>query len=79
MALNDAIKKGCELRLRPLLLTTLTTMFGLIPLLWATGSGAEIQKPLAIVVLGGLISSWVLTLVVLPALYGWFEKEEIEF
>ena len=79
MPLNDAIKKGCELRLRPLLLTTLTTMFGLIPLLWATGSGAEIQKPLAIVVLGGLLSSWVLTLIVLPALYGWFEKEEVEF
>ncbi len=79
MSLNDAIKKGCELRLRPLLLTTLTTMFGLIPLLWATGSGAEIQKPLAIVVLGGLLSSWILTLIVLPALYGWFEKEEVEF
>ncbi len=79
MPLNEAIKKGCELRLRPLLLTTLTTMFGLIPLLWASGPGAEIQKPLAVVVLGGLISSWCLTLVVLPALYGWFEKEDVEF
>ncbi|MFA4889954.1 MAG: CusA/CzcA family heavy metal efflux RND transporter [Candidatus Omnitrophota bacterium] len=79
LSLNDAIKKGCELRLRPLLLTTLTTMFGLIPLMWASGSGAEIQKPLAVVVLGGLISSWCLTLIVLPALYGWFEKEEVEF
>lgn len=79
LSLNDAIRKGCELRLRPLLLTTFTTMFGLIPLLWATGSGSEIQKPLAVVVLGGLISSWCLTLIVLPALYGWFEKEEVEF
>jgi len=79
LSLDDAIRKGCELRLRPLLLTTLTTMFGLVPLLWATGSGAEIQKPLAVVVLGGLISSWCLTLIVLPALYGWFEKEEVEF
>lgn len=79
LGLNEAIKKGCELRLRPLLLTTLTTMFGLVPLLWASGPGAEIQKPLAVVILGGLISSWCLTLIVLPALYGWFEKEEIEF
>jgi heavy metal efflux system protein len=79
LSLNDAIRKGCELRLRPLLLTTFTTMFGLIPLLWATGSGSEIQRPLAVVVLGGLISSWCLTLIVLPALYGWFEKEEVEF
>jgi cobalt-zinc-cadmium resistance protein CzcA len=79
MPLEEAIKKGCELRLRPLLLTTLTTMFGLLPLLWASGPGAEIQKPLAVVVLGGLISSWLLTLIVLPALYGWFEKEEVEF
>jgi cobalt-zinc-cadmium resistance protein CzcA len=79
LSLDDAIKKGCELRLRPLLLTTLTTMFGLVPLLWASGAGAEVQKPLAVVVLGGLISSWCLTLIVLPALYGWFEKEEVEF
>ncbi|HLD28847.1 MAG TPA: efflux RND transporter permease subunit, partial [bacterium] len=79
LSLEEAIKKGCELRLRPLLLTTLTTMFGLLPLLWASGPGAEIQKPLAVVVLGGLVSSWVLTLIVLPALYGWFEKEEVEF
>ncbi|MDP8262359.1 MAG: CusA/CzcA family heavy metal efflux RND transporter [Candidatus Ancaeobacter aquaticus] len=75
LELNEAIRKGCELRLRPLLLTTLTTIFGLIPLLWATGSGAEIQKPLAIVVLGGLISSWFLTLIVLPCLYEWMESK----
>ena len=79
LSLNDAIRKGCELRLRPLLLTTFTTMFGLLPLLWATGAGSEIQRPLAVVVLGGLISSGCLTLLVLPALYGWFEKEEVEF
>jgi len=79
MPLEKAIKKGCELRLRPLLLTTLTTMFGLIPILLASGPGAEIQKPLAVVVLGGLISSWCLTIIVLPALYGWFEREDVEF
>ncbi len=78
LSLDEAIRKGCELRLRPLLLTTLTTMFGLIPFLWSSGSGSEIQKPLAIVVLGGLISSWCLTLLVLPAIYGWFEYKETE-
>jgi len=78
LSLDEAIRKGCELRLRPLLLTTLTTMFGLVPFLWASGSGSEIQKPLAVVVLGGLISSWCLTLLVLPAIYGWFEHREAE-
>jgi len=76
MNLEEAIIRGCQLRLRPLLLTSLTTIFGLTPLLLATGPGAEIQKPLAVVVLGGLISSWFLTLIVLPALYNWFEKEK---
>jgi cobalt-zinc-cadmium resistance protein CzcA len=78
MPLEEAIRKGCALRLRPLLLTTLTTVFGLLPILWASGAGASLQKPLAIVVLGGLISSWCLTLLVLPALYGWFEKEDLK-
>jgi cobalt-zinc-cadmium resistance protein CzcA len=78
MGLHDAIIKGCEIRLRPLLLTSLTSILGLIPILWASGPGAEIQKPLAAVVMGGLVSSLALTLIVLPALYGWFEKEELE-
>ena len=52
---------------------------GLIPVLWASGPGAEIQKPIAAVVMGGLVSSLYMTLIVLPALYGWFEKEEVEF
>lgn len=79
LSIKEAVIKGCQLRLRPLLLTSLTTILGLIPLLWATGSGSEIQKPIAAVVLGGLVSSWGLTLIVLPALYSWFEKEEVEF
>ncbi len=74
LPLRNAVLKACDLRLRPLLLTTLTTLLGLMPLLWASGPGSEIQKPLAIVVLGGLVSSWFLTLIVLPALYIWFEK-----
>ncbi|MEO0449228.1 MAG: CusA/CzcA family heavy metal efflux RND transporter [Pseudomonadota bacterium] len=60
------------LRARPVLMTALTTALGLAPLLFATGVGAEVQRPLATVVMGGLISSTVLTLLVLPALHRWF-------
>jgi cobalt-zinc-cadmium resistance protein CzcA len=66
---EDAVRRGCELRLRPLLMTAMTTLLGLLPLVWATGSGSEIQRPLAAVVLGGLASAMLLTLIVLPALY----------
>ncbi len=65
----DAVRKGCELRLRPLMMTTLTTLLGLLPMIYATGSGSEIQRPLAAVILGGLASSLALTLIVLPAIY----------
>jgi cobalt-zinc-cadmium resistance protein CzcA len=65
----EAVRKGCELRLRPLLMTALAMLLGLVPMLFATGSGSEIQRPLAAVVLGGLLSSMFLTLVVLPAIY----------
>ncbi|MBI5499260.1 MAG: efflux RND transporter permease subunit [Deltaproteobacteria bacterium] len=63
----DAVKTGCDLRLRPLLLTSLTTLLGALPLAYATGPGAEIQRPVALVVLGGLASSLLVTLIVLPA------------
>lgn len=66
---HDAIVRGCELRLRPLLMTAFTTLLGLLPLMWATGSGAEIQRPIAAVVMGGLVTALLLTLVVLPAMY----------
>jgi cobalt-zinc-cadmium resistance protein CzcA len=66
---GDTVRRGCELRLRPLLMTAMTTLLGLLPLVWATGSGSEIQRPLAAVVLGGLASAMLLTLIVLPALY----------
>jgi len=59
-------------RLRPVLMTAITTALGLLPLLFSHGVGSEVQKPLATVVIGGLISSTLLTLVVLPALYKWF-------
>jgi cobalt-zinc-cadmium resistance protein CzcA len=70
----EAVKRGCELRFRPLLMTALTTLLGLTPLLYASGSGSEIQRPLAVVVLGGLVSSMLLTLIVLPVLYSIVES-----
>ena len=60
------------LRLRPVLMTATTTALGLIPLLLATGTGSEVQRPLATVVIGGLVTSMLLTLFVLPAVYRWF-------
>lgn len=65
----DTVTKGCDLRFRPLLMTALTAFIGQLPLLYATGSGADIQKPLAVVVMGGLITSTLLTLIVLPTIY----------
>lgn len=65
----EAVRKGCNLRFRPLLMTALAMLLGLVPMLFASGSGSEIQRPLAAVVLGGLVSSLFLTLVILPAIY----------
>ena len=76
MGLHEAILKGAEDRLRPVLMTALTTALGLIPILLSHGAGSEIQKPLATVVVGGLLSSTLLTLIVLPTLYGWFERKK---
>ena len=73
--LNQASVEGSLLRLRPVLMTALTTALGLIPLLFSRGTGAEIQRPLATVVVGGLFTSTVLTLLVLPAFYKWFAVE----
>jgi len=69
MALEDALRQGALRRLRPVLMTATTTALGLLPLLMATGPGSEIQRPLAIVVIGGLASSTALTLLLLPLLY----------
>lgn len=70
--LDEAIRKGSMLRLRPVLMTATVASLGLIPLLVATGIGSEVQRPLATVVVGGLLTSTLLTLVVLPVLYSWF-------
>ena len=66
---SDVVLQGAKRRLRPVLMTAFITAFGLIPLLFATGPGSEIQRPLAIVVIGGLITATVLTLMLLPILY----------
>ena len=71
---EETVTRGCDVRFRPLLMTALTSFIGHLPMLFATGSGADIQKPLAVVVMGGLITSTLLTLVVLPVLYGWVEE-----
>lgn len=74
ISVKDAVIKGCEQRFRPVLMTATVAMLGLVPFLFATGPGSEVQRPLAIVVIGGLITSTLLTLVVLPALYRWFDE-----
>lgn len=71
-SVDEASVEGACLRVRPVLMTAGTTLLGLLPLLLATGTGSEVQRPLAVVVIGGLVSSTILTLIVLPALYKWF-------
>lgn len=69
MPLYDAVKKGCAMRFRPILMTSLTTILGLFPLALGIGKGSELSQPLAISLIGGLMTSTALTLVVLPALF----------
>jgi cobalt-zinc-cadmium resistance protein CzcA len=77
-AIHQAVMEGAMMRLRPVLMTATVAMLGLVPFLVATGPGSEVQRPLAVVVIGGLFSSTLLTLLVLPALYGWFDEEAQE-
>jgi len=74
---DETVRTGCDLRFRPLLMTALTSFIGHLPMLYATGSGADIQKPLAVVVMGGLVTSTLLTLIVLPTIYDWFESRRV--
>jgi len=71
--LEDLVRLGAERRLRPVLMTAVIAALGMLPLLFATGPGSEIQRPLAIVVTGGLVSSTLLTLYLMPRLYAWLE------
>ncbi len=78
MAQAEAITYGCQQRFRPVMMTATVAMLGLVPFLFADGPGSEVQRPLAIVVIGGLVSSTLLTLVVVPSLYQWFEEKQVE-
>lgn len=78
MSTVEAVYEACRLRVRPLVMTTATTLLGLLPMLYATGSGSEIQKPLVAVIFGGMISSLILELVVLPVLYVLMHPEKAE-
>jgi cobalt-zinc-cadmium resistance protein CzcA len=78
MGVAEAVREGCVQRFRPVMMTATVALLGLIPFLFATGPGSEVQRPLAIVVIGGLISSTLLTLVVLPTLYKWFDEAPVE-
>lgn len=78
LEVTDAVFEGATSRLRPVLMTAITSALGLIPMLMSNGVGAEIQRPLASVIVGGLITATLLTLFVLPVLYRWFSKKKIE-
>ncbi len=78
LSINDAILKGSVNRLRPVLMTASIAVFSLLPMLFTTGTGSEIQKPLATVVVGGLITSTLLTLLLIPSMYSWFEKKKVK-
>lgn len=73
MSVSDAVRQGAELRLRPVMMTASVAILGLVPMLLSSGVGAETQRPLASVVVGGLITSTLLTLILLPVIYEWME------
>jgi cobalt-zinc-cadmium resistance protein CzcA len=75
VGIDEAILKGSVTRLRPVLMTALVASLGFVPMAFATGTGAKVQKPLATVVIGGIISSTILTLIVLPALYQLWNRQ----
>ncbi len=75
LSVREAVIDGSLTRLRPVLMTALVASLGFVPMAIATGTGAEVQRPLATVVIGGIISSTFLTLILLPVLYAWFERE----
>ncbi|MBI5476149.1 MAG: efflux RND transporter permease subunit [Ignavibacteriales bacterium] len=76
--LDEAVLQGAETRLRPVLMTALVASLGFVPMALSQGAGAEVQRPLATVVIGGIITSTILTLFVLPTLYKWFEEKKAE-
>lgn len=77
-SVREAVVEGATLRFRPVMMTATVAMLGLIPFLFSSGPGSEVQRPLAIVVIGGLITCTLLTLVVLPTIYRWFDEDKVE-
>jgi cobalt-zinc-cadmium resistance protein CzcA len=75
MSLREAVVEGASMRLRPVLMTALVASLGFVPMAVATTAGAEVQRPLATVVIGGLVTSTLLTLLVLPVVYPWFSRK----
>ena len=75
---SEAAREGALVRLRPVLMTALVASFGFVPMALATSAGAEVQRPLATVVIGGLATSTLLTLLVLPTIYSWFAEKRVE-
>jgi cobalt-zinc-cadmium resistance protein CzcA len=78
MTVMDAVMAGVKVRLRPVLMTATVAMVGLLPKIFSQGTGAEVQRPLATVVLGGLVTSTILTLIILPTIYTWLHRKEDE-
>ena len=76
-SLDHAVKRGALTRLRPVLMTAAVAAFGFVPMALATSAGAEVQRPLATVVIGGLVTSTLLTLLVLPAVYAWLGNARV--
>ncbi len=75
LSLDEAVRQGAERRMRPVLMTALVASLGFVPMALATSAGAEVQRPLATVVIGGLVTSTLLTLFVIPSLYRWMESD----
>jgi cobalt-zinc-cadmium resistance protein CzcA len=73
-SVEDAVRSGATLRLRPVLMTALVASLGFVPMAFSTSQGSEVQRPLATVVIGGLITATLLTLYLIPAAYPWFSK-----
>ncbi|WER48088.1 CusA/CzcA family heavy metal efflux RND transporter [Cupriavidus sp. WKF15] len=78
LSLHEAVVQGATQRFRPVMMTATIAMLGLVPFLFSTGPGSEVQRPLAVVVIGGLITSTLLTLVMVPTLYRWFDDRKAD-
>jgi cobalt-zinc-cadmium resistance protein CzcA len=78
LAVSEAVHEAALVRMRPVLMTALVAALGFVPMALAHGSGAEVQRPLATVVIGGLVTSTLLTLFVLPTIYSWFVGARVE-